>query len=84
MLKGNLMNTSPEIRAVTKLVMFVLAMLVTAALTIVFLEMFGLAVMLKVLGIALLVFTLKIFYDIQVSDERYRDELKRLQKTIRE
>jgi len=84
MLKGNLMNTSPEIRAVTKMVLFALSMLVTAALTIVLLEMFGLAVMLKVLGIALLVFTLKMFYDIQVSDERYRDELKRLQKTIRE
>jgi hypothetical protein len=84
MLKGNLMNTSPEIRAVVKMVMFALSMLATAALTVVLLEVFGLAVVLKVLGIALLVFTLKMFYDIQVSDERYRDELARLQKTVRE
>jgi hypothetical protein len=78
------MNNSPEIRAVVKMVMFALAMLATAALTVVLLEVFGLAVVLKVLGIALLVFTLKMFYDIQVSQERYRDELARLQKTVRE
>jgi len=78
------MQASPEIRAVVKMVMFALAMLATAALTVVLLEVFGLAVVLKVLGIALLVFTLKMFYDIQVSQERYRDELARLQKTVRE
>ena len=77
------MNATPEIRAVTKLVMFALAMLVTAALTVVLLEMFGLAVVLQVLGVALLVFTLKMFYDIQVADERYKDKLKELQDTIR-
>jgi len=78
------MNATPEIRAVTKLVMFALAMLVTAALTVVLLEMFGLAVVLQVLGVALLVFTLKMFYDIQVADERYKDKLRELQNTVKE
>jgi hypothetical protein len=77
------MNATPEIRAVTKLVLFALAMLATAALTVVLLEMFGLAVVLQVLGVALLVFTLKMFYDIQVADERYKDKLKEMQNTIR-
>lgn len=78
------MQTSPEIRAVVKMVMFALSMLVAAAVTVFLLEVFGLAVMLKVLGAACLIFTLKMFYDIQVSQERYRDELARLQKTVRE
>jgi hypothetical protein len=78
------MNASPEIRAVTKLVMFALAMLVTAALTVVLLELYGLAVVLQVLGVALLVFTLRMFYDIQVADERYKDRLREMQDTIRE
>jgi hypothetical protein len=77
------MNATPEIRAVTKLVMFALSLLVTAALTVVLLEMFGLSVVLQVLGVALLVFTLKMFYDIQVADERYKDKLKELHETIR-
>jgi hypothetical protein len=79
-----MMQATPEIRAVTKLVMFALTMLVTAALTVVLLEMFGLAVVLQVLGVALLVFTLKMFYDIQVADERYKDRLREMQDTIRE
>jgi hypothetical protein len=78
------MNASPEIRAVTKLVMFALTMLVAVALSLILLEVYGLAVVLQVLGIALLVFTLKIFYDIQVSEERYKDKLKELQATMKE
>jgi hypothetical protein len=77
------MNATPEIRAVTKLVLFALSLLVTAALTVVLLEMFGLSVVLQVLGVALLVFTLKMFYDIQVADERYKDKLRELQDTVR-
>jgi membrane protein YdbS with pleckstrin-like domain len=78
------MNATPEIRAVTKLVMFALTLLVTVALTLLLLEFYGLAMVLQVLGVALLVFTLKMFYDIQVAEERYKDRLKELQKTIKE
>jgi membrane protein YdbS with pleckstrin-like domain len=77
------MNATPEIRAVTKLVMFALTLLVTVALTLLLLEFYGMAMVLQVLGVALLVFTLKMFYDIQVAEERYKDKLKELQNTIR-
>jgi membrane-bound ClpP family serine protease len=63
--------------------MFALTILVTVALTLLLLEFYGVAMVLQVLGVALLVFTLKMFYDIQVAEERYKDKLKELQSTIR-
>ena len=78
------MNASPEIRAVVKLVMFVLTVLVAAAIGIFGTMTLGAGNMIFVLGAALMLLCFKIFYDIQLSQERYKDELQRLQQTIRE
>jgi fatty acid desaturase len=78
------MQASPEIRAVVKLIMFVLTVLVAAAIGIFGAMTLGVGNMMIVMGVALMLLMFKVFYDIQVADERYRDELARLQKTVRE
>jgi fatty acid desaturase len=77
------MNASPEIRAVTKLVLFILTVMVAAAAGIYGTMIIGAGNMMIVLGIALMLLCFKIFYDIQVSEERYKDKLRELQSTIR-
>jgi uncharacterized membrane protein YfcA len=77
------MNATPEIRALVRVIMLLLAMLVGSLVLALTALHFGPGTILIALGLILLAYLLKMFYDSQVIEEQYRDELQRLQSTIR-
>ena len=77
------MQATPQIRALVKVVMLLLAILIgTVVLALVALH-FGPGTILIALGFFMLAYLIKMFYDSQVAEEQYKDELRRLQSTIR-
>jgi uncharacterized membrane protein YoaK (UPF0700 family) len=77
------MNASPQIRALVKVVFLLLAMMIgviVAALTALY---FGPGSLLIAAGLILMAYIVKNFYDSQVAEEQYKDELQRLHNTIR-
>jgi uncharacterized membrane protein YfcA len=63
--------------------MLLLAILIgTVVLALVALH-FGPGTILIALGFFMLAYLIKMFYDSQVAEEQYKDELRRLQSTIR-
>jgi uncharacterized membrane protein YfcA len=78
------MNTTPEIRALVRVIMLLLAMLVGSLVLALTALYFGPGTILIALGLILLAYLLKMFYDSQVIEEQYRDTLRELQSTIRE
>jgi len=77
------MQATPQIRALVRVVMLLLAILIgTVVLALVALH-FGPGTILIALGFFMLAYLIKMFYDSQVAEEQYKDELRRLQSTIR-
>jgi hypothetical protein len=77
-------QSTPQIRALTKTVFFILTLLITAALVIGGLEFFGPATVGTGAALALLCYFIYMAYRITLSQEQYKDTLKDLQKTVRE
>jgi hypothetical protein len=77
-------QSTPQIRALTKTVLFVLTMLITAALVVAGLEYFGPATVGTGAALALLCYFIYMAYSITLSREQYRDTLRDLQKTFKE
>jgi heme A synthase len=77
-------RSTPQVRALTKTVFFVLTVLISAGLVILGLEVFGLATVGMVLAVAVFCFFVYLAYSITLSQEQYRDQLRELQKTVRE
>ena len=77
-------NSTAQIRALTKTVFFVLSILIIAGLTVAGLQYLGLAIMGTISGVLLLCYLIYLAYSITLSQEQYRDQLRELQKTIRE
>jgi uncharacterized membrane protein YfcA len=77
------MNASPQIRALVKVVFLLLAMMVGVVVTALTALYFGPGTILIALGLILLAYLLKMFYEHQLIEEQYRDELQRLHNTIR-
>jgi uncharacterized membrane protein YfcA len=79
-----MMQATPQIRALVKVVMLLLAMM-TASLVIALIALhFGPGTILFALALVLLAYLVKMFYDSQVAEEQYKDELQRLHRTIKE
>jgi hypothetical protein len=77
-------NSTPEIRALTKTVFFVLSLLIISAATVAGLELFGLAATGLAAAVLILCYLIYLAYSITLAQEQYRDQLKNLQSTIRE
>ena len=78
------MNATPEIRALVKLVFFLLGTLVACLITVHASLIYGPATVKIGLVLMLLAVFAKWFYDSAVAEERHKDKLKELQKTINE
>ena len=77
------MNASPQIRALVKVVFLLLAMMIGSLVLALTALYFGPGTILIALGLIFLAVLLKMFYQSQLIEEQYRDELQRLHKTIR-
>ena len=77
------MNASPQIRALVKVVFLLLAMMIGVIVTALIALYFGPGTILIAMGLILLSYLVKVFYDSQVAEEKYKDELQRLHETIR-
>jgi uncharacterized membrane protein YfcA len=78
------MNATPQIRALVKVVMLLLAMMVGSLVLALIALHFGPGTILIALALVLLAYLIKMFYDSQVAEEQYRDTLKELQATMKE
>jgi uncharacterized membrane protein YfcA len=78
-----MMNASPQIRALVKVVFLLLAMMIGTVLMALTALHFGPGTILVALALVLLAYLIKMFYDSQVAEEQYKDELRRMHETIR-
>jgi hypothetical protein len=77
------MNATPEIRALVKVVFFLLGTLIACLITVYASSIYGPGTVMIGLGLMLLAVFAKWFYDSAVADERYKDTLREMQSTIR-
>ena len=78
------MQATPQIRALVKVVMLLLAMMIGTVVIALIALHFGPGTILVALALVLLAYLVKMFYDSQVAEEQYKDELQRLHRTIKE
>jgi len=76
-------NKSPQFRAVTKMLLMLISAAAIGALISMGFHVIGSYAMLWVIGIVIFSFIMKTFYDIQLGQELYRDQLKNTRDTLR-